>query len=855
MFANHRLIKKFIFVFSLVLIFCSTPVEALTDSHLRVDSFLADGVFVVPSGVTQVIFEGWGGGGGGAGSGGSTTNANSGGGGGAYMKKTLSVTEGQTYVITVGQGGAAGSGDGGDSSVVLGGVTHLLAKGGKGGGEYGGAGGLASEGIGDFGYDGGSVAAAAGSLGKMSGGGAGDSGDASFGAPGDFFGGAGSNYPLKNKAYGSGGHGSNTLSSPGYQGLVRVSYFIEVQDFPVIKSRNWGRTDVNTTSHPINMPTGARAGDLLLILFSADGLGEHTIVPDSWNRLLTTNHGSLLTGSVFYKIAEGGDTATITTTNSGESVHLSFRIVGAGLPSGTSATSSGVNPDPPSHNVGVSGNYLWLAATMRDQGSFGTKGVTGFPANYNDFLYLSPKSNLAFGADLAVVNRHLESSSEDPGNFVAESTGQVLLTLAIPYQVPRLVSPSVGALSILEGFQDTYEIVLDRPPSNEVTVAFDYDSGNLLLDKDQLVFTVQTWDRPQIVTVTALNDNQNLGDRTSNIAFNVTSADSDYDGFVVNDLVVTIKDNQVPTVLITTPADGSSVNGVVQVSATTGDDLDIVGVKFKLNGEELGAEDLSRPFSVAWDTTGVPDGLYVLTAVVRDEGGGRATSAPVRVMVANQPKTKGVVFGYFPDQTAQLGIGVFQSPQISFNNLSSPALKLGTSGDEVRNLQIFLNNRGFLVSLSGPGSKGQETSYFGPATQAALARYQEARAIVTAKGYLDAFTRATIYLEGLSLLPSAGMNISTTTSRDFATPLSLGQTHSDVLALQRFLNREVDTRLAQVGVGSPGQETSFFGILTLEAVKRFQLKYGLAEPGQVGFGYVGPQTRAKLNELQRILEN
>lgn len=47
---------------------------------------------------------------------------------------------------------------------------------------------------------------------------------------------------------------------------------------------------------------------------------------------------------------------------------------------------------------------------------------------------------------------------------------------------------------------------------------------------------------------------------------------------------------------------------------------------------------------------------------------------------------------------------------------------------DVLRLQQFLNERGFTIAASGPGSKGQETTYYGPATTAAVKRYQEAYA-------------------------------------------------------------------------------------------------------------------------------
>jgi hypothetical protein len=68
-------------------------------------------------------------------------------------------------------------------------------------------------------------------------------------------------------------------------------------------------------------------------------------------------------------------------------------------------------------------------------------------------------------------------------------------------------------------------------------------------------------------------------------------------------------------------------------------------------------------------------------------------------------------------------------------------LTVGSVGADVQALQQFLNGHGFTVSSSGNGSPGHETTYFGPATQAALARFQKAEGISPAAGYFGAITR------------------------------------------------------------------------------------------------------------------
>lgn len=52
-------------------------------------------------------------------------------------------------------------------------------------------------------------------------------------------------------------------------------------------------------------------------------------------------------------------------------------------------------------------------------------------------------------------------------------------------------------------------------------------------------------------------------------------------------------------------------------------------------------------------------------------------------------------------------------------------LTIGAQGEDVRQLQIFLNNQGFPVARAGVGSKGKESTYFGRATFLAVKVFQE----------------------------------------------------------------------------------------------------------------------------------
>lgn len=70
-------------------------------------------------------------------------------------------------------------------------------------------------------------------------------------------------------------------------------------------------------------------------------------------------------------------------------------------------------------------------------------------------------------------------------------------------------------------------------------------------------------------------------------------------------------------------------------------------------------------------------------------------------------------------------------------------LVLGMQDRQVRLLQQFLNHHDVLVALTGKGSPGNETEFFGPKTVTALKQYQHRQGLKET-GVLDAATRLVI---------------------------------------------------------------------------------------------------------------
>lgn len=111
-------------------------------------------------------------------------------------------------------------------------------------------------------------------------------------------------------------------------------------------------------------------------------------------------------------------------------------------------------------------------------------------------------------------------------------------------------------------------------------------------------------------------------------------------------------DTTPPSVNLTGPT--GTVSGSANVTATASDNVGVTGVQFKVDGLNLGVEDLSSPYSVAWSTTAVVNGAHVLTATARDAAGNTAASPAATVTVNNaaQPPPVACVVSAFAMQSA-----------------------------------------------------------------------------------------------------------------------------------------------------------------------------------------------------------
>jgi hypothetical protein len=204
-----------------------------------------------------------------------------------------------------------------------------------------------------------------------------------------------------------------------------------------------------------------------------------------------------------------------------------------------------------------------------------------------------------------------------------------------------------------------------------------------------------------------------------------------------------------PTVSITSPTNGSSVSGIVTITANSSDNVGVVGVQFKLDDTtNIGVEDVTNPYSTSLDTTTIPDGAHTITAISGDAASNSTTSSTVNITVANVVppvihQNRPLLFlPNNPPLNMQNIITEIENTTETFKPTLN--LKKGQINSQVKSLQQYLNTNDFIVSQEGFGSPGKETSFFGPLTKAALIKFQKAKGIKPASGYFGPTTRSYI---------------------------------------------------------------------------------------------------------------
>ncbi|WP_298238997.1 T9SS type A sorting domain-containing protein [uncultured Algibacter sp.] len=111
-----------------------------------------------------------------------------------------------------------------------------------------------------------------------------------------------------------------------------------------------------------------------------------------------------------------------------------------------------------------------------------------------------------------------------------------------------IIEQTSGSTSVEEegATSDTFTIKLKDLPTGDVTINIaEVGTSYLNVTPSSVVFNASNYNNPKTITVTAIDDSEAQGGTyTTNLSFEVTSSDSNYNGKPLTDIAVFIKDNE-----------------------------------------------------------------------------------------------------------------------------------------------------------------------------------------------------------------------------------------------------------------------------------------------------------------------
>ncbi|MCB0034351.1 MAG: CotH kinase family protein, partial [Anaerolineales bacterium] len=174
------------------------------------------------------------------------------------------------------------------------------------------------------------------------------------------------------------------------------------------------------------------------------------------------------------------------------------------------------------------------------------------------------------GPSLELIATHLENAGDDVDpsayyNWVASDVNGGTPGYSND-DTPRVtIVQSAGNTTVAEGgITDSYQIFLNTLPTNPVDIRITPDNqldlGAGMGQAITLTFTAVNARNPRTVTVTAVDDLIDEGAHSSTITHQASSADGDYDGITIDDVVVAIADNDTPGITLTETGGNTAVS-------------------------------------------------------------------------------------------------------------------------------------------------------------------------------------------------------------------------------------------------------------------------------------------------------
>ena len=265
-------------------------------------------------------------------------------------------------------------------------------------------------------------------------------------------------------------------------------------------------------------------------------------------------------------------------------------------------------PDAPAEPsvTATSGSTTSLDVSWTAPTNTGRPAITNYDLRYRqgatgDFIN-GPQNVTGTGTSIPGLAEATEyevqvraSNDEGDSSWSQSGTG----TTNTPTGTPH-ITVSTTALTVTEEDTtgDSYTVVLDTQPTADVTVTVAGHSGtDVTPSPTTLTFTTSNWNTPRTVTVTAGND-ADLTNDTVTLTHRAMSADTNYNGITIDDVTVTVNDNDTAQV---TEVSVTAGNAQLVVSWTAVDNATGYKVQWKSGSENY--NDTNRQATITSGST------------------------------------------------------------------------------------------------------------------------------------------------------------------------------------------------------------------------------------------------------------
>jgi hypothetical protein len=331
--------------------------------------------------------------------------------------------------------------------------------------------------------------------------------------------------------------------------------------------------------------------------------GQDDAVADG-DQLYTVQVGPSTSTDLAYSGLSG---AAVNLTNSDNETPGITATSSAGLnttESGGTATFTVLLDSMPSADVTIT-----LTSSNLAEGTVAPASLTFTPLDWNiaqTVTLTGVDDPVADGSQPYQVTLHVSASADPDYLALADILVNVSNT---DNETPSItVSPTLGLLTNESGATATFTIVLSSQPTADVTIPVASDTPSEgSVSPAFVTLTAATWNVPQLVTVTGVNDSIADGSRVFSIITGAaTSADLNYDGQNPDDVQVTNADNDVvgitvsPTSIVA--AEGGAP-GTFTLALTSQPTADVTISLSILDGSQGMASPASLTFTPAdWNT-------------------------------------------------------------------------------------------------------------------------------------------------------------------------------------------------------------------------------------------------------------